>query len=79
MTITRTLLFLFFSLLLSGCAADVYYVRPAPPPLEVEIRPVSPYQFGVWVPGNWYWHRGHRKYEWHEGYWRREPRRIWHP
>jgi len=58
----------------SGCARRVVvYEQPAPPPLKIEIRTVSPCPGAVWVPGHWKW-RGRRRggrHVWVSGHWKR--------
>jgi hypothetical protein len=45
------------------------YANVAPPPLRTEVVP-GPRHGYVWVPGDWRW--GHRRYNWHRGYWVRD-------
>jgi len=53
------------------------YANVAPPPLRTEIVP-APRRGYVWVPGDWRW--GHKRYNWHRGYWTRDRHgRHWAP
>ena len=52
----------------SGCAT---YVRPAPPPLQVEVVGAAPYPGAVWVGGYWAWMHG--GYVWIAGHWTPAP------
>ncbi len=47
------------------------YVRPAPPPLRVEVRAPRPHAKAVWVPGHWRW-KGRRRgrHVWIPGHWK---------
>ena len=63
---------------LTGCAARVVYVRTAPPPPRVEVRPPRPAARAVWIPGHWRW-TGHA-YVWVSGRWELRPKgRVWVP
>jgi len=46
------------------------YVQPLPPPAEVEVIGVAPFEGAIWAPGYWQWHRRHREYHWVRGSWR---------
>jgi hypothetical protein len=65
-------------------------VTEAPPPLQREVRVVSPGPGYAWVPGYWSWHgrwvwvsgryvvRPHSRARWHEGHWQRHGRTyVW--
>ncbi len=67
----RALSALLLSLMLSGCVAYGEAYIPAPPPPQDEVVGIAPFTGAIWVPGFWDWHRRHRGYRWHEGYWRR--------
>jgi len=51
----------------------VVEVENEPPPVQVEARPVVPYQGAVWIEGHWDW-RG--RWVWVPGFWER-PRAGW--
>jgi hypothetical protein len=51
---------------LEGCAGP----RPAPPPMQEEIRSERPNATAVWVPGHWDWKGKRRGYVWIPGHWR---------
>ncbi len=62
----------------TGCAARVVYVRKAPPPPRVEVRPPRPAVHAVWIPGHWRWN-GHA-YVWVAGRWNMHPKgKVWVP
>lgn len=52
----------------AGCTT---YVRPAPPPLRVEVRGHAPHKHARWVPGHWKWKNRRVGYVWVPGHWRR--------
>ncbi len=65
-----TILICFIGLIGTGimnCASRVVYVRKAPPPVRVEVRPVKPYANAVWVAGYWKWNG--RNHVWTSGRW----------
>jgi hypothetical protein len=61
---------------LAGCAGGLY-VRTAPPPEVVEVRPVAPGVGAVWISGYWQW--SSNDYHWVPGRWERHPRGVWVP
>ena len=71
-TTMRSILWVILFVILSGfstqCASRVVYVKTPPPPVRVEVRPVSPYKTAVWIPGHWQWKRG--RYVWVPGHWK---------
>ncbi len=61
----------FLAIFLSGCATEMAYTVPPPPPAEVEVIPAAPFEGAIWVDGAWEWHPRHHRYYWRHGYWRR--------
>ncbi len=57
------------ALLTIGCSTTTY-VRPAPPPLKVEVRPARPHPKAVWVRGHWKWAGRRRGWVWVPGHWK---------
>ena len=67
---------------LMNCGPRVIYVRKAPPPVRVEVRPAKPFPTAVWISGYWRWNgtryvwvagrwvRPRRGYAWVPGHWR---------
>ncbi len=86
-TTMRSILWVILFVILSGfstqCASRVVYVKTPPPPVRVEVRPVSPYKTAVWVPGHWkqaragyvwvpgHWSKRARGWVWVSGHWKR--------
>jgi hypothetical protein len=68
-----TIVALMFSV---GCAGPVY-VRTAPPPPKVEVKPARPGPTAVWIDGHWKWSRN--RYVWVAGHWEKNPRGAWVP
>lgn len=55
--------------LLIGCSTTTY-VRPAPPPVKVEVRPARPHPKAVWIKGHWKWRGRRRGWVWVPGHWK---------
>jgi hypothetical protein len=72
------LIFILMTGLSSQCAPRTVYVRKAPPPVRVEVKPAPPFAKAVWIPGYWKWQG--KKYVWIGGSWKK-PRKgyIWVP
>ncbi len=66
------------ALSVASCASRVVYVRKAPPPVRVEVRPARPFPNAVWVAGYWNWNG--TRFVWVSGRWVK-PRRgmVWVP
>ncbi len=65
----RSLRLLAMALVLAAPACTTY-VRPAPPPPRIEVRPARPHRHAVWVPGHWKWKNRRVGYVWVPGHWR---------
>lgn len=65
-----------FFISLIGCTT---IVRTPPPQPRVEIRPVPPYPYGVWIQGHWV--SRHGQWVWVAGHWKRPPapKAVWIP
>ncbi|OQX84523.1 MAG: hypothetical protein B6D63_04340 [Candidatus Latescibacteria bacterium 4484_7] len=62
-------LFAVISIFAFGCSTTTY-VRPAPPPLRVEIKPARPHRKAVWIRGHWRWAGRRRGWVWVPGHWK---------
>jgi len=51
--------------------AETVYVNEAPPAPPVEVIPVAPDHFHVWIQGHYEW--THHGYVWRVGHWERPP------
>ena len=55
-----------------GRVPVAYYAPVPPPPVKVEVRPVSPGPGFVWIDGFWGYEGGH--HIWQAGRWEKPPR-----
>ncbi len=56
--------------------SETVYVSEAPPAPPVEVIPVAPDHFHVWIAGHYEW--THHGYIWRGGHWERPPRHGQH-
>jgi hypothetical protein len=56
--------------------SETVYVSEAPPAPPVEVIPVAPDHFHVWIAGHYEW--THHGYVWRVGHWERPPRHGLH-
>jgi hypothetical protein len=52
-------------------SSGVAYIKTAPPPAKVEVRPRKPCRGAIWISGHWKWESG--KYVWVKGRWETKP------
>jgi hypothetical protein len=62
--------FLACALLCFGLTGCTMYVRPAPPPARVEVKPAKTHPHAAWKRGHWKWKNRKVGYVWVPGHWK---------